>query len=443
MRLAFRCLLLPSLLAAGLLACGVSPEPAEPTEPAPGLYIRATFDDGQPLEGVTVLLDGQKSGRTDSTGQLTLDVPAGQHTLRLHLDAGEGRESQAEQSVEVGIQAQEVKVELPRPVRMLEPLEVMTSQVHLTWERSKEKNFREYKVYMARSGGVDEKTGELVYVGTDSSRTDYLLKAWHQGGNASVSANTDLYFRVFVLKEDGSLAGSNVLHVKTPRWDNEPHFTRFYGTTVERQFAGAWPIHGVAYDGNSLWLLYRQDVGGYYDNDKLTLVKLEPGTHQALKEFSFEDHLVPHGLTWDGASLWVNFDNKLERFNPSTGAREQRFMASGGAESVTWTGSHLLRSKGYIQGKIEQVDPATGAATETLSNPFTQHAGSRATGIAYRPGEIWVSDMWHSGSVIIDDAGVHIGFVNNYFSFAHMVFMGEKLVGVTGSSQVYIMKIQQ
>ena len=284
-----RWLLLLPFLAAGLSACGTPPESA-----APRIELRATFDDGQPIAGVSVVLNGQEAGQTDSAGQLALDVAAGQHMLRLHLDAGEGRVSKAEQSVEVGTQAQAVTVKLPRPVRMLEPLEVTTSMVHLTWERSEEKSFREYKVYAhSYSSAFDETTGQLVYVGTEASQTDFQLTGLYSGGSPFVSADKDLYFRVFVLKEDGSLAGSNVLHVKTPRWANEPHFTRFYQTSVERQFAGAWPIHGVAYDGTALWLLYRQEVGGYYEKDMLTLVRLDPTTRTVLEEFSFQDHLIP------------------------------------------------------------------------------------------------------------------------------------------------------
>jgi len=438
MKLAVRCILLLPLLAAGLLACGELPGSA------PRFNLRATFDDGQPVEGATLSLDGQESGKTDSAGQLSLDVPAGQYTLQLHLDAGGGRVSKTAQSVEVGPQAQEVKIELPRPVRMLEPLEVTTSRVHLTWEESKEKNFREYKVYVqTHLAGLDETTGRLVHVGTNASQTDFVLKDLYEGGALIVSANKDLYFRVFVLKDDGSLAGSNVLHVKTPRWDNEPHFTRFYRTSIADQFAGARPIRGIAYDGSALWLLYWQAVGGYYDNDKLSLVKLDPVTREVLEEFSFEDHLVPVGLTWDGASLWVGFETRLEKFNPSTGTRESGFVVDHSFASMTWTGSHLLRGRSQVDGKIEQIDLRTGAATESLTNPFTQYGGHRASGLAYRPGELWLTDMFRSDIVIVDDSGAHIGIVTDNRRFSHMAFMGEKLVGVTGSSQVYILNIEQ
>ncbi|MFE8601933.1 hypothetical protein [Archangium violaceum] len=408
--------------------------------------MRATFEDGQPIAGVSVLLNGAESGQTDSTGQLFLDTPAGQHVLRLNLDAGEGRVSKAEQRIEMGTESQTVTVKLPRPVRMLTPLEVTTSMVHLAWERSEEPHFREYKVYAHHySPAFDETTGTLIHVGTDASRTDFQLSGVYLGGSPLVSAGKTLYFRVFVLKDDGSLAGSSVLQVKTPSWSNEPHFTRFYRLSIERQFAGARPIHGVAHDGSALWLLYRQEVGGYYDNDKLTLVRLDPVTRAVLAEIPFEDYLVPQGLAWDGASLWVNFDNKLVRINASTGELEQSFMATSLGMSVTWTGSHLLRTNGAARAtKLEQVDPATGASSWGFTNPFSEYGSHSNKGIAYRSGEVWLTDrVAQSGIAIIDDSGTHVGFVEGSFSFPHMTFMDGKLVGVSESSQVYILNIQQ
>jgi hypothetical protein len=438
--------LLP-LLATGWMSCGDPPEPFEVPGGEPRTSIHATFGDGQPVADAAVLLDGEQAGRTDAVGQLTLEILPGQHQLELHLSTGDGLVSRVAQSLEIGTESQEVKVSLPRPVRMLEPLEVTTSLVHLTWERSKEPSFREYKVYAnPYSPAFDETNGRLVYVGTDASRTDFRVTGIMQGGSPLVSANIDIYFRVFVLKDDGSLAGSNVLHVRTPRWDNERNFTRHYRLSAERTFAGAWPIYGLAYDGSALWFLYRQELGGYYDNDKLTLVQRDPETLQVLKEIVFEDYQVPRGMTWDGSLLWVYFDSpgyRLDRFNPATGARELGFMASHGTESLAWTGSHLLQSKGYVNARIERVDPVTGGIAGTVPNPFTQRGGHRATGIAYRPGELWVTDMWNDDIAIIDDAGVHIGVVPESSGFRHMTFMGEKLVGVTSYSQVHIMRIER
>lgn len=432
-----RWLPLLALLAVGLMSCGPEGQSGARAQ------IRATFEDEQPAVDAAVLLNGEEAGRTDSNGQLTLELPSGHYQVELHQNAGGGLFSRAVQSLELGRGPQEVKVNLPRPVRMLEPLEVTTSRVHLAWEASTERSFREYKVYASHSPAFDETTGQLVYVGTEASQTDYRVVS-ETGFIRLISADSHIYFRVFVLKEDGSLAGSNILHVRTPRWDNERHFTRFYRLSVERTFAGSWPIHGVAHDGGALWFLYRQEVGGYYDNDKLTLIQRDPETLKVLKEIAFEDYRVPWGLTWDGASLWVYLGapSRLVSFNPVTGAREQGFVASAGTESLAWTGSHLLQSKGYVDARIERIDPVTGGAAGSLPNPFTQLSGHRATGIAYRPGEIWLSDMWESDIVIIDDAGVHIGVVSDTSHFSHMTFMGERLVGVTRDSQVHIMRLE-
>ncbi len=51
--------------------------------------------------------------------------------------------------------------------------------------------------------------------------------------------------------------------------------------------------------------------------------------------------------------------------------------------------------------------------------------------------------MFRSDIVIVDDSGAHIGVVTDNRRFSHMTFMGEKLVGVSDSSQVYILNIEQ
>ncbi|MCY1046859.1 hypothetical protein OV208_36480 [Corallococcus sp. bb12-1] len=91
---------------------------------------------------------------------------------------------------------------------MLAPREVTTSSVHLAWERSDDRKFREYKVYASHSPAFDETNGLLVHVGTKVSLTDFQLTGRYVGGSPLVSADTGLYFRVFVLGEDGTLTDS-------------------------------------------------------------------------------------------------------------------------------------------------------------------------------------------------------------------------------------------
>ncbi|AFE04922.1 hypothetical protein COCOR_02924 [Corallococcus coralloides DSM 2259] len=434
------------LLTAGLMACGSPAEsPEVPAVPSERTHIRAAYDDGQPVVNASVRLNGVEAGWTDSAGELTLELSQGQHQFELQLGTGDDTFSRFEQTLEKGTEPQEVSVRLPRPVRMLAPSEVTTSSVHLVWEQSDDRKFREYKVYASHSPAFDETNGVLVHVGTEVSQTDAQLMGRYVGGGLLLSADTHLYFRVFVLGENGTLAGSNVLHVQTPKWANAANFTRSYRLTLERNFAGAWPIFGVAYDGSALWFLYRQDVGGYYDPDTLTLVQRDPVTLAVLNTFVFEDYRVPTGMTWDGSSLWVSLggsnNRQLISINPVTGAHEQAFVTTEGTESLAWTGSLLLQSKGYIQGPIERVDLATGGIAGTFINPFTQRGAHRAAGIAYRPGEIWGSDLTHSDLVILDDAGVHIGVVASASIYRHMTFMGDRLVGITGDSLVHVLKV--
>jgi len=425
------------------------PTPEVPEVPVESSRTRilATFDDGKPAGDVAVSLNGAEAGRTRDDGQLELEVPTGPFELELRFTTEDGSFSRAVQSLEKGAEAQEVAVNLPRPVRVLPPLEVTTSVVHLDWERSGDRKFREYKVYARQHfPDVDETTGLLVHVGTDASKTDFRLTSELLGGSDIVTADIDLYFRVFVLKEDGSLAGSNTLHVKTPRWDNSIHFTRHYALRTERSFASALPIVGVAYDGGALWFLYLEEAGGFGGGtNKLALVQRAPETLAVLKEFKFESFRRPSGMTWDGSSLWVYFEaggssGTLVRFNPTTGAREQEFVASLTSSSLGWTGSHLVLIHPATSEGVDRVSPLTGGSAGLLPNPFAQRRATRASGIAARPGEIWLADMYMSDLVILDDAGTHIGAVRSAPLVEHLAFMDGKLVGVLGKS-VYIMNI--
>ncbi|MCP3138119.1 fibronectin type III domain-containing protein [Pyxidicoccus xibeiensis] len=439
-----------ALWAAGWMACGSPPETAKAPEvtevPREQLHLRATYADGQPVAAAAVKLNGAEAGRTDAAGELLLEVPEGQHQLELQLDSADGTFSRVVQTVEKGTEAQEVKVHLPRPVRMLEPREVTTSRVHLAWEKSKDQKFREYKVYAHQlTPALDEANGMLVHVGTDASQTDFLLTGLYTGGSLLVAANVNLYFRVFVLTEDGRLAGSNVIQVKTPTWENEPHFSRHYTLSRERVFAGAHPIQGVAYDGSALWFLYRE-VGGDPNAHTLTLVQHDPETLSVLRKLTLGNFRRGWGLAFDGASLWLLLRGsdltRLVSVNPTTGARERDFSGDPGVSSMAWTGTHLLQSRYAHKAPILRVDLVTGFNAGTLTNPFTQMNSDLAAGIAYRPGELWLSDTWKPGLVIIDDAGVHVGVVASDSTYAHMTFMGDKLVGVTRDSQVHVLKVE-
>ncbi|MFY1831061.1 hypothetical protein ACN47A_34435 [Myxococcus fulvus] len=412
-------------------------------------FIRVTYDDGQPAVGASVRVNDVEQGPTDSDGRLELTLPSGPFRLELSVTAPDGSFTRAfqDQDGDAPEGWDDVAIQLPRPVRLLEPLEVTTTRVQLQWQRSHERAFREYRVYGHRNASAfDESTAVLLFVGTDISQTRFTVGDGYIGGIPFVTAHQDLHFRVYVQKDDGSLSGSNILHVKTPEWTHEGQFTRHYTLEPERTFAGTLPIRGVAHDGSALWLLYREEVGGgYYDDDRLTLTRLDPRTLAVLQTWTLMDHRQPKGLTWDGTSLWLYLEaseRKLVRFNPTTGVIDHDFIAGAPATALAWSGTHLLLSGHTTSASVTAIHPATGGISNSWPSPFNQRAMPGSGGIAYRMGETWLSSSVEPAIVITDDAGVHIGVVDSPHPFLYMAFMGDRLVGVTHESQVHVLRIE-
>ncbi|GEN08848.1 hypothetical protein SAMN05443572_108115 [Myxococcus fulvus] len=411
--------------------------------------IRVTYEDGQPAAGASVRVNDAEQGQTDVDGRLELTLPSGPFRLELSITALDGSFTRTfqDQDGDDPEAWDDVAIHLPRPVQLLAPLEVTTTRVQLAWQRSHERAFREYRVYGHRNASaLDESNAVLLFVGTDISHTSFVVGAGYEGGAPFVTANQHLHFRVYVQKDDGSLSGSNILHVKTPEWADEARFTRHYTLEPERNFAGTLPIRGVAYDGSALWFLYREESGGgFYDEDRLTLARLDPQTLAVLQSWTFWDHRQPRGLTWDGTSLWLYLeanDRKLARFNPTTGARDFEFVAGGAATSLAWSGTHLLLSTNGPSPSVTAVHPVTGAITDAWPSPFNQRASPGSGGIAHRAGETWLASPVDSAIVIMDDTGAHIGVTTSSHPFVYMAFMGDRLVGVTQESQVHVLNIE-
>ncbi|GEN08849.1 hypothetical protein SAMN05443572_108114 [Myxococcus fulvus] len=440
-----------------LLACERAPAPSRPAPEVPEVpevpapetrpILRVAYDDEQPAEGILVLLDGVEQGKTDSAGKLALALPSGPFQLELRHAREDGEFAQVTQAFE-GPPSEEAVIHLARPVRLLAPLEVTTSSVHLAWQRSHARGFRRYRLYaLQHFPTVSATNGLLIHEGDDVARADFNLAGVILAGSPLVAAATDLYFRLYVDRDDGSVTTSNILHVKTPEWHNEALFTRHYTLVPESGFAGRQPIHGVAYDGEALWLVYREELGGFYDDDRLTLTRLDPQTLAVLQAWTFMDHRVPRGLTWDGTSLWLYLEaheRKLVRIDPATGAPTREFLLAETVEALAWTGTHLVSSANKQRGwgYIERLDPSTGGSVSVLPSPFIQRSAHRAGGIAYRTGETWLSDWYVDDLVIVDDEGTHIGVVRDDHHFHHMAFMGDRLVGVTRESQVHLLRIE-
>jgi glutamine cyclotransferase len=135
-------------------------------------------------------------------------------------------------------------------------------------------------------------------------------------------------------------------------------------------FSGADSVHGVTYDGQSVW---------FASGDKLNAFDPESGPMQRAIE-------VPGsaGTAYDGRHLFQLAEGRIQRIDPKTGRVLATIPAPGGGgdSGLTWAEGTLWVGQ-YRDRKIHQIDPETGAILRTIeSNRFV-------TGVTWVDGELW------------------------------------------------------
>ena len=135
-------------------------------------------------------------------------------------------------------------------------------------------------------------------------------------------------------------------------------------------FAGADHVHGVTYDGESVW---------FAAGDRL--IAFDPASGNTQRSLSVAAHA---GTAFDGRHLFQLAENRIQKIDPKSG----RVLASipapggGGDSGLTWAEGTLWVGQ-YRDRKIHQIDPETGAILRTIeSNRFV-------TGVTWVDGELW------------------------------------------------------
>ena len=135
-------------------------------------------------------------------------------------------------------------------------------------------------------------------------------------------------------------------------------------------FPGAEQVHGVTYDGESVW---------FASGDKLNALDPSNGTLQRSID------VAAHGGTaFDGKHLYQLAEDRIQKIDAKTGRVLATIPAPGGggdsglawAEGTLWVGHYRSR-------KIHEIDPDTGKILRTVeSNRFV-------TGVTWVDGELW------------------------------------------------------
>jgi len=135
-------------------------------------------------------------------------------------------------------------------------------------------------------------------------------------------------------------------------------------------FNGIDHVHGVTYDGQSVWFAAGD-----------TLNALDPASGKTVRSLDVAGHA---GTAFDGQHLFQLAEGRIQKIDPKNGRVLATIPAPGGggdsgmawAEGTLWVGH-------YRERKIYQIDPETGAILRTIeSNRFV-------TGVTWVDGEMW------------------------------------------------------
>jgi len=135
-------------------------------------------------------------------------------------------------------------------------------------------------------------------------------------------------------------------------------------------FPGADHVHGVTYDGQSVW---------FAAGDKL--IAFNPESGQRLRSINVAAHA---GTAFDGRHLYPLAADRIQKIDPESGHVLATIPAPGGGgdSGLTWAEGTLWVGH-YRDRKIHQVDPETGAVLRTIeSNRYV-------TGVTWVDGELW------------------------------------------------------
>ncbi|WP_321476986.1 glutamine cyclotransferase [uncultured Paludibaculum sp.] len=135
-------------------------------------------------------------------------------------------------------------------------------------------------------------------------------------------------------------------------------------------FPGVERVHGVTYDGEKVWFAAGERLNAF-----------DPASGAMLRSIEVAAHA---GTAFDGQHLFQIAEDRIQKIDPKTGEVLSTIPAPGGggdsglawAEGTLWVGQYRSR-------KIHQVDPETGVILRTIeSNRFV-------TGVTWVEGELW------------------------------------------------------
>ncbi len=181
------------------------------TEPIDSFTVSGKVSNSQgPIANAEVSIDSSVNWETttDNKGEFKISgVTRGDHLVRYGYTNTDGSFVKIEEDLTVVENIVLNNLKLPIPPHLQDPAEVGVNSILLNWNSTDALDFREYKLYRKNTPGLDETTGELIFVSTSKNDTTY--------NDTGLISGQTYYYRVYIMNEFGSLGGSNIVNAQT------------------------------------------------------------------------------------------------------------------------------------------------------------------------------------------------------------------------------------
>jgi len=184
----------------------------EPTKPTSDLYSvsgKVTNSNG-PIPNAKVTVDNKVNWETttSSTGEFSIsNVSSGNHTLFVKKEGQDENFVEGNYPIYVNTNLTLNNLILHIPLRLYPPTNITQTEMTIIWNKTDAQDFREYKLYRRDTPGLDETTGELIYVSTSKNDTSFVAE--------NLIPYETYYYRIYLMNEFGRMGGSNIVSEAT------------------------------------------------------------------------------------------------------------------------------------------------------------------------------------------------------------------------------------
>lgn len=210
-------------------------------------------------------------------------------------------------------------------------------------------------------------------------------------------------------------------------------------------------IAAVAWDGSKHWVVTREEIGDYWEADRVEIFRYDVETGTASTPIVLTNHWErPTGAAWIDDQLWIHFDANnsglVTSVDTVTGTETPRFSVTSGMNDIDTDGEQLYLAQTNIYATIEVRAVDDGEIVDLLWSEAFQ-ASLRGLGVVRVPEtgalEVWGGTLSSNRlAVMVGDETIAEaelpGFGTNLFGLIQ--FTGQQLTFVS-NNQLYFFDV--